>query len=162
MSSIFDGRDVGVASFETVMSMSGLEYMKAMIAGECPAPPISKTLNFWLTEAEEGKCVFEGEPTFDSYNPLGIVHGGWPLTLIDSATGCAAHTCLPAGVGYTTVETKANMVRPLSDKTGLVRCTGNVIARGRQIMTAEARLETLAGKLIAHGTSTLITLSPPG
>ena len=91
-------------------------------------------------------------------NPLGSVHGGIALTLIDSAAGCALHTELGAGVGYSTVETKVNFIRPISADSGLVRAEGKVLSRGRQIATAEARVTSVDGKLLAHGTSTLIIL----
>ena len=110
-----------------------------------------------LVEAEPGRAVFEGRPGPHLYNPLGSIHGGFALTLIDSATGCAVHTELGAGVGYTTVETKTNMVRPVPSE-GIVRCEGRVLSRGRTIATAEAYLRSAEGKLLAHGTSTLIIL----
>ena len=84
------------------------------------------------------------------------MHGGWALTLIDSAAGCAAHTLLPAGVGYATVETKANFTRPITEDAGRVRAEGRVVTRGRQIMTADARLLDSQGRILAHGTSTLM------
>ena len=98
----------GIAKPEDVLAMTGRQMLEAMIAGELPAPPIAQTLGFWLVEVGDGECVFEGDTGPHLLNPLGGVHGGWALTLIDSATGCAAHTVLPAGVGYATVETKAN------------------------------------------------------
>jgi uncharacterized protein (TIGR00369 family) len=110
-----------------------------------------------LVEVEPGRVVFEGRPGPHLFNPLGGVHGGFALTLIDSATGCSVHTELDAGVGYTTVETKANFVRPVPSE-GVVRCEGRVVSRGRTIATAEAYLRSEDGKLLAHGTSTLIIL----
>ena len=104
--------------------------------------------------------MFEGTPAPNLLNPLGAVHGGWALTLIDSACGCAVHTELDAGVGYTTVETKVNFTRPIAPDGGAVRCEGRVLSRGRQIATAEASLRSADGKLLAHGTSTLIILAP--
>jgi uncharacterized protein (TIGR00369 family) len=86
------------------------------------------------------------------------VHGGWALTLIDSVTGCAGHSLLPAGVGYTTIETKGNFVRPIGKDTGRVRAEGRVISPGRQVITAEARITGPDGKVLAHGTSTLLVL----
>ena len=150
-------RSYGLASREHFETMSGIELLRAMIAGELPAPPISKAMGMLLVEAEPGRAVFEGRPGPHLFNPLGSVHGGFALTLIDSATGCAVHTELDAGVGYTTVETKANMVRPVPTE-GIVRCEGRVLSRGRQIATAEAYLRSEEGKLLAHGTSTLIIL----
>ena len=152
--------DYGVAPPERIRALSGLEFLRAMAAGELPAPPMARTLGFLLVEVEPGRAVFEGRPSACLLNPLGSVHGGWPLTLIDSATGCAVHTDLEAGFGYTTVETKANFVRPIAPDGGPVRCEGRVLSRGRQIATAEARLTSAEGKLLAHGTSTLIILPP--
>jgi uncharacterized protein (TIGR00369 family) len=111
-------------------------------------------------EAELGRVVFEGEPSNRVLNPMGAVHGGWALTLIDSACGAAGHTTLPAGVGYGTLETKANFVRPIAAETGLLRCEGKVLAQGRTILTAEAKLTDAQGKLYAHGTSTCMIIRP--
>lgn len=144
----------GSIPMEMVRTHSGIELFQKMIAGELPPPPIAKLLNFSLTEAEEGRAVFRGVPLAEHYNPLGTVHGGWPATLLDSALGCAVQTLLPAGTGYTTIEFKVNLVRPLSKDTGEVVCEGRAIHRGRTIATSEATITTSAGKLIAHGTET--------
>ena len=150
-------RDYGLASREHFEAMSGIELLRAIVAGELPAPPIGQALGMLLVEVEPGRVVFEGRPGPHLFNPLGGVHGGFALTLIDSATGCSVHTELDAGVGYTTVETKANFVRPVPSE-GVVRCEGRVVSRGRTIATAEAYLRSEDGKLLAHGTSTLIIL----
>ena len=151
-----DERQYGLASAEQFASMSGLELLQAMIAGHVPGPPIAETMSFTLVEVGEGRAVFEGEPGPHLLNPLGSVHGGVALTLIDSAAGCAVHTLLPAGTSYTTVETKVNFTRPIRPDGGKVRCEGQVVTRGRQIATAEARLLDASGKVMAHGTSTLM------
>ena len=152
--------DYGVCTPEQIDGLSGLEFLQAMIAGRLPAPPIAGPLGFRLVEVEKGRAVFEGTPGPHLLNPLGSVHGGWALTLIDSATGCSVHTELDAGTGYTTVETKVNFTRPIDPDGGPIRCEGRVLSRGRQIATAEAHLRSAEGKLLAHGTSTLIILSP--
>jgi uncharacterized protein (TIGR00369 family) len=148
----------GVAKPDEIAGMTGLQVMQALIDGKLPAPPIAQTLSFWLVEVGDGLAVFEGETGPHVLNPLGIVHGGWALTLIDSATGVAGHTLLPPSVGYTSVETKANFTRPIRQDTGRVRAEGRVVSRGRQIMTAEARILDAEGRLLAHGTSTLMVL----
>lgn len=148
------------ASAQDLMAMTGLEAMRALIAGTFDAPNIAATLDFRLVEADEGFAAFEGEPSERLLNPLGIVHGGWALTLIDSACGCAAHTALPRGVGYTTVETKVNFVRAITPETGRVRAEGRVVSQGRTIITAEAKLTDARGKLLAHGQSTLLVMRP--
>jgi uncharacterized protein (TIGR00369 family) len=134
--------------------------LRKMVAGDLPAPPIAATMGFRLVEVESGMVVFEGTPGPHLLNPLGSVHGGYALTLIDSACGCAVHSELDAGVGYTTVETKVNFTRAIDPAGGPVRCEGRVLSRGRTIATAEAYLRDESGRLLAHGTSTLIILYP--
>jgi uncharacterized protein (TIGR00369 family) len=143
-----------------LMGMSGLEALRALVEGRFSPPSISETLNFRLVEVEHGFVAFEGEPSAAILNPMGAVHGGWALTLIDSACGAAGHTTLPAGVGYGTLETKANFVRPITPTTGKLRCEGRVLAQGRTILTAEAKLTDAQGKLYAHGTSTCMIIRP--
>jgi uncharacterized protein (TIGR00369 family) len=146
------------AAAQRLLGMSGLEAMQLLIAGQHGAPSIGQTLGFSLAAVEDGKAVFTGEPSDRILNPLGIVHGGWALTLIDSCCGCAAHTTLPPGVGYTTIETKVNFVRAITPESGQVRAEGRVVARGRTIITAEGTLTDSRGKLLAHGASTLMVL----
>ena len=136
----------------------GLGLLRAMIDGGGSPAAIGRTMGFRLIEIEPGRALFEGEPGPHLLNPLGQVHGGYALTLIDSACGCAVHSELGAGVGYTTVETKVNFTRPIDPKGGPIRCEGRVLSRGRTIATAEAYLRSAEGKLLAHGTSTLIIL----
>ena len=148
----FDPREIAAHGIQ----LSGIEYINAIFAGELPAPPISELMGFRGVFAEPGRAVFEMEPGPQHYNPIGSVHGGVALTLLDSAMGCAVHTLLDAGVGYTTLELKTNFVRPMTADTGLVRCEGVVIHQGSRIATAEGKLTDAAGKLLAHGTTTCL------
>ena len=143
---------------EQGLKRSGMEYIQAIVAGELPAPPISELMDFRLVVAEPGRAVFEMQPGPQHYNPIGSVHGGVALTLLDSAMGCAVHTLLDAGVGYTTLEVKTNFVRPITSDTGVIRCEGNVIHQGSRIATAEGKLTDANGKLLAHGTTTCLIL----
>ncbi len=152
----------GVASHAEIADMSGKAVLQAIIDGRLPQPPISQVLGFWLTEVDDGFAVFEGDPGAHLFNPMGTVHGGWALTLIDSATGCAANSVLPPGTAYTTIETKGNFSRPIKPDTGRVRAEGRVVNQGRQIITAEARVLAADGRVLAHGTSTLLVLAPAG
>ncbi len=149
----------GLADRKAVAALSGREVLQAMMRGELPAPPMAKTLDFSLVEVGDGTAVFEGEPGEAFLNPMGAVHGGWALTLVDSATGCAGMTLLPPGERYTTIETKVNFSRPIRPDTGRVRAEGRVVARGRRILSAEARVTDAKGRLLAHGTSTLMVLN---
>jgi uncharacterized protein (TIGR00369 family) len=138
---------------------TGREILQAIIDGDLPQAPISKTISFWITEVGEGLAVFEGEPGPHLLNPMGAVHGGWALTLIDSAAGCAGHTLLPAGSSYATIETKANFSRPITKDSGRVRAEARVASRGRQIISAEAKVLSKDGRVLAHGTSTILVVS---
>jgi len=140
-------------------SMAGLDYLTAIVAGRLPAAPLARVLGFALAEVEPGRAVFEIEPMEFHYNPIGSVHGGVACTLLDSAMGCAVHTTLPAGTGYTTAELKVNLVRGITTATGLLRAEGKVIHRGNRIATAEGFLRDRDGRLYAHGTTTCLILA---
>ena len=148
----------GLAKLADVAGMTGRQILQAIIDGRLPQAPISQHLTFWIKEVGDGFAVFEGEPGPHLLNPMGGVHGGWALTMIDSVGGCAAHSLLPAGVGYTTIETKGNFSRPITAQTGRVRAEGRVVAQGRQIISAEARILGPDGKVLAHGTTTVLVL----
>ncbi len=150
-----------LAGGRAARTMSGLEYLRAIMRRELPAPPIAATLDFALTEIEEGRAVFVVEPQEYHYNPIGVVHGGLAATLCDSAMGCAIHATLPAGTAYTTLELKVNYIRALTTTTGPVRCEGKTIAVGGRVATAEARLTDAAGTLYAHATTTCLVIRPP-
>jgi uncharacterized protein (TIGR00369 family) len=140
-------------------TMDGLEYLTAVARGELPPPPIAVTMRMGPVELAEGRAVFEGEPGEEHYNPIGVVHGGYAATVLDSALGCAVHTLLPAGVAYTSLGLEIKYVRPITRETGRVVCTAEVVHRGRRQATAEARLTAAdSGKLLAHGTTTCMIL----
>jgi uncharacterized protein (TIGR00369 family) len=146
----------GVSPIETLRAQSGLDFLRGMLEGRLPRPPISDTLNFYLIEVERGRAVFQGTPKAAYFNPIGSIHGGWTATLLDSCMACAVHTTVPAGQGYTTVEFKLNLVRPIMPDTGPLRAEGKVINAGRTIATSEGRLVDASGKLYAHGTETCL------
>ena len=154
-------------------ALSGREIMQGVLTGRLPAPPICRTLGFRLTEVSEGRAVFEGEPGFEHYNVLGGVHGGWFGTLLDSCMGCAVHTRLPRGKGYTTLEYKVNIIRanstqaerlylggtcsrPAGPETGVLRAAGEATHVGRRTSVAEGRLVDAAGRLCAQGSTTCL------
>jgi uncharacterized protein (TIGR00369 family) len=140
-------------------AMTGMEYMTAIVGGAMPPPPIAVTMRLRPVELEEGRVIFEGEPGEEHYNPIGVVHGGYAATLLDSALGCAVHTTLPAGVGYTSLGLEAKYVRPITRDTGRVLCEATVLYRGRKQATSEATLTAAeSGKLLASGTATCMIL----
>jgi uncharacterized protein (TIGR00369 family) len=155
------GGSPGIARVEQIAGKSGTEILTAMMAGELPFPPMNETMNMTLLEVGNGRAVFQGIPLLQHHNPLGTVHGGWFASLLDSALGCAVHTSLQAGRSYTTIELSINIVRPATHKTGPLRAVAEVVHSGRQIATAEARVEDERGKLYAHATTTCFVFDLP-
>ncbi|WP_246581229.1 PaaI family thioesterase [Deinococcus aestuarii] len=148
---------------EAARHLSGLDYLRAMVRGDFPGPPIAASLDFSLAreeDIEDGRVTFRMVPREFHYNPIGSVHGGVYATLLDSALGCAIHTRLPAGVGYTTLELKVNYLRPLLVGMGEVRAVGEVLSVSRQVATAQARLLDARDRLFAHATTTCLILRP--
>lgn len=138
--------------------LSGLEQLRAAFDPDRPerAPGIGKTMGFTIIEIEEGRVVFGGTPDESVYNPIGTVHGGYAATLLDSAVGCAVHSVLKAGQGYTTLELKVAYHRAMTKDTGPVRAEGRVVQAGRRAAFAEGRLTDAEGRLYATATSTLL------
>jgi uncharacterized protein (TIGR00369 family) len=143
---------------EAARSMPGIEFLRAIRDGRLPPPPIAQLMGFSLVEVEPGYAVFECIPGEQHYNPIGVVHGGLAMTLLDSAMGCCVQTRMPDKAGYTTLEAKTNLVRPITAATGKLRAIGKVLHVGSRVATAEGRIEDAAGKLYAHATTTCIVL----
>ena len=143
-------------------TMPGIEFMRAIRDGKLPLPPMAQLMGFQLVEVEPGHAVFECVPGEQHYNPIGVVHGGLAMTLLDSAMGVCIHTRMPIGGGYTTLEAKTNLVRAITHNTGRLRASGKLVHLGNRIATAEGRLEDAAGKLYAHASTTCIVLADGG
>lgn len=141
--------------------MSGLEMLQAMRDGELPAPPILHLVGATGFEAEESKVAVLMPAAEFHYNPLGTVHGGVIATLLDTAAGCTVHSTLPAGVGYASLDLMTRFVKPVTVDSGLLRCEGGIISRGRRTAVAEAHLYDERGKLLAHATSTCLIFEIP-
>ncbi|MGG7443209.1 PaaI family thioesterase [Zafaria sp. J156] len=137
-------------------TMSGLEYLRAMLAGELPGPPIASLMDFTLAEVDAGTVAFTCEPNESHYNPLGIVHGGLVCTLLDSALGCAVQTTLPRGQGYTSLEIKVNYLRAVTAGSGLLTCTGTVVKPGSRVAFAEGKVVDASGKVVATASGSLL------
>jgi uncharacterized protein (TIGR00369 family) len=144
---------------EAGRKLSGIEFLRAIRDKKLAAPPIAVLLGFDLVEVEPGHAVFEVVPGERHYNPIGVVHGGLAMTLLDSCMGCAVQTHMPAGSGYTTLEAKTNLVRAITAETGKLRAVGRTLHVGKRMATAEGRLEDGSGKLYAHATTTCIVLN---
>lgn len=150
----------GVLPPEALRDMAGLDVLRAVVEGRLPGAPIAGLIGFRLVEVAPGRAVFEGTPGERHLNPMGGVHGGYAATLLDSCMGCAVHTVLAAGQGYTTLELKLSYVRAMTAATGPVRAEGSVLNAGRRAAFAEGRLLDAAGRLMAHGTTTCMVFGP--
>ncbi len=145
-------------TLDDISRMTGLETMRAVAAGELPPPTIAVLLGMAPVEVGEGFASFEMTPDERMMNPIGSVHGGIAATILDSCMGCAVHTTLEPGQGYTTAQLNIHYLRAMQPGMGIVRATGTVIHRGRKQSTAEGKLYAADGKLVAHGTTTCLIL----
>lgn len=151
----FDPKDLATLPIEAATTLSGLELFHKIISGELPHPPVSALSNQRMIEADHGRIVWETSPPENFVNPWGGVHGGWAMTVLDSALACAVHSGLAAGQGCTTLEVKTNLTR--APKTGEVyRCEGTMLSLGRRVGTAEARLLDAENRVIAFGSTTCL------
>jgi uncharacterized protein (TIGR00369 family) len=148
------------ASAGVLRGLSGLEALRAVRDGAVPPPPIAMLMGFAITEVDDGRVVFEGTPAEEHYNPIGSIHGGFALTLFDSALGCAIHTKLESGVGYTTTDVQVRFIRGMTKETGPVRCEAHVVHVGRSTAVAEAKLYDREGRLLGIGTTACAVLRP--
>jgi len=148
-----------LADRETLLSLSGLDFMQSILDGRLPGPPIGQTLNYHLDLVEDGRVCFRGTPLFDHCNPMGTVHGGWYGTLLDSCMACAVMTRVPKGSVYTTLEYKVNITRPIPLGTEIV-AEGIVSHSGRSTGVAEGTIRGAGdGRLYATGSTTCIIMA---
>lgn len=142
--------------------LDGIDFLKKMMSGEIPGAPIASHMAMDLTEVDHGTVTFRSQPDESHYNPIGMVHGGLVCTLLDSALGCAAHTTLPAGTGYTSIEIKVNYLRPVTKDSGPLLCIGRVIKPGRRVIFAEGEVLDNQGKTVATASGSLLVFPLPG
>jgi uncharacterized protein (TIGR00369 family) len=154
--------EYGVTPTEVMASMAGIDFLRAMFAGQLPAPPIMQNVEPFDYSVEPGVVSFSSLPGFRHYNPIGSVHGGYAATLLDSPMGLAVHSMLPVGSGYTTLEFKVSFIRGMTKDTGVVRTEGRTLNVGRRAATAEARISDAKGRLLAHATTTCLVFEIPG
>ena len=148
--------EYGVTPPEVMASMAGVDFVRAILDGTLPAPPIMQNIEPFDSTVEPGVVVMHSTPGFRHYNPIGSVHGGYAATLLDSVMGLAIHTTLPPGTGYTTLEFKISFIRGMTRDTGPVRSEGRTLNVGRRTATAEARITDTKGRLLAHATTTCL------
>ncbi|HXP01808.1 MAG TPA: PaaI family thioesterase [Luteibacter sp.] len=148
-----EARRIGVDS-EALLAEDGMSFLQGMLDGRHPSAPYAHTMDIDLAEVTEGRVVFTGRPSARYLNPVGSIQGGWAAAILDGAMAHCVHTTLKAGENYTTLEMKIHFVRPVLPTSGIVRCEGKLIHRGRRTATSEGWLLDERGKLLAHGTET--------
>ena len=151
----------GLTPPDVLASMSGIDFLRKMFAGEMPHATMMQQVGLTGGSAEPGFVVFRAIPGPQHYNPVGSVHGGFTATLLDSAMGCAVHSMLPAGTLYTSLEFKISLIRPVTKDLGEVRAEGRVLNVGRRVGTADGKLLDAKGRLLAHGTTTCLVFEAP-
>lgn len=148
------------ATAQVGATMPGLDFLRGMATGAVPAPPIAVLMNMGITAVEEGRVVFTGTPDTSHYNPIGVVHGGFAATMLDTVAGCAVHTTLPAGTGYSSIEIKVSFLRPIQAGVRLV-ATGTVTKPGSRVCFADGTLADENGRLVATASSSVLIFQPP-
>ena len=146
---------------QAMTTMSGLDYMRALLAGDYPPPPILEVMNLHLESVDVGTVTFTARPDESHYNPIGAVHGGFACTVLDSVAGCAVQTTLPHGFGYTSLEIKVNYLAAITTTTGPLTAVGTVIKPGNRVAFAEGVLTDSSGKVVATASSTLLVFPLP-
>lgn len=152
-------RSYGLVPAATAAGMSGLEFLRGLLDGTLPAPPFSEVADIWPCEVEKGRVVFEAMPSSRFYNPMGVVHGGWLALVLDTAMGCAVKSVLDVGQSYTTIDLRTTFTKAVRESTGRVRCEGRVLHAGERVASAEGRIMSADGTLLAHGSETCLRLS---
>ena len=149
------GHDPGPSTAKG-LTMAGVDYLRAMVDGDLPQPPIAGLMQFGVVSAEPGRVVFSCQPDESAYNPIGAIHGGLICTLLDSVTGCAIHSTLPQGKGYSSVEIKVNYLKAVRLSSGRLTATGTVVKSGSRVGFAEGVVTDASGAVVATATSTLL------
>jgi len=149
-------RAFGVVDPAIATGKTGLDFLMSMLERRAPSPPFSETTNIWMVSAETGRVAFEAMPSARFYNPMGVIHGGWIATLLDSCMGCVAQSTLRAGQTYTTIEMKTAFARAARIDTGLLRCEGTLLHSGRRVASSEGKVFDREGRLIAYGSETCL------
>jgi uncharacterized protein (TIGR00369 family) len=148
------------ATAAKIRALDGIDALRAILTGTIPPPPIASLLGLQMVEVDEGRVVFESDQGEHLYNPLGMVHGGFACTILDTAMGCSVQSTLAAGVAYTTTDVQVRLIRPIVLATGRVRCEGKAVHVGRTTAVAEGRLTDMHGKLLAMATTACALLRP--
>jgi len=156
------GLPVGTVPLKEVLGQTGLEFLQGISAGRYPMPPMAGVIPIVPLEIEFGRAVLHAVPDERFYNTIGSIHGGYAATLLDTAMGCAVHSTIKAGEGYTSLEIKVAYHKRIMPQTGELRIEGRIVSRGARIAAAEGRITDGKGELLASGTTTCLIFAVKG
>jgi uncharacterized protein (TIGR00369 family) len=149
-----------IPALDHLRAKSGLDYLRGIVTGEVPPPPVAMLLGMNVTSVENGEVVFTLAPHPSHYNPLGVVHGGMLCTVLDTVAACAGHSTLEAGWGYTSIDLNVSYLRGVTLDSGVITFTGRVVKGGRRVIFTSAEGVDAAGNLVATATSSLLLIAP--
>jgi uncharacterized protein (TIGR00369 family) len=109
-----------------------------------------------IKDLKQNQCSLEVRLEEKHLQPFGAVHGGVYASLIDAATFWAVFTSLDEGLGMTTVELKTNYLAPAGK--GILHAAGKGIKTGKTLCLGEATVADGEGRLLAHGTATMMII----
>ncbi len=153
------GLPVATVPLDEVLGQAGLEFLQGISAGRYPMPPMAGVIPTVPLEIEFGRAALRAVPDDRFYNTIGSIHGGYAATLLDTAMGCAVHSTIKAGEGYTSLEIKISYHKRIMPQTGELRIEGRIVSRGARVATAEGRITDAKGELLASGTTTCLIFS---
>ena len=133
-----------------------LDRLEQLVRGEIPPPPIAKLIGFDLISVQPGEAVIQFEATEAHANPMGTLHGGVLCDIADAAMGIAYSANLAEGESFTTLELKINFLKPIWKAR--LRAVGRVLKQGYTVGLVECDVTDEKGSLVAHATSTCLTL----
>lgn len=149
-------RSYGLVPPQEAAQLSGLEFLLRLLDGRFPSPPFSEATDITPVSVERGRIVFQALPSARFNNPMGLVHGGWISTLLDTAMGCAVHSALEPGLGYTTTDLRTTFVKAVRDNSGPIRCEATLLHIGGRTASSEGRVYDQKGTLLAHGSESCL------
>ncbi len=143
------------AAARAAAGRAGLDVLLGLVDGAMP-PPVIALVGIGMAAVEHGRVEMTLPPGEHLYSGFGSVHGGMTAVLLDSVMGCAVHSTLPPGRGYTTLEIKVTFVRAITAASGVITGVGQVVHEGQRLGVAEGRAVDAAGRLCATATTTCL------
>jgi uncharacterized protein (TIGR00369 family) len=131
------------------------EYVR-IVSEVANRSPYFSLMSMKLRDFAPGSSLVEIELGEKHLQPFGVVHGGVYSTIVDAAAFWAVYPEIDEGMGMTSVDLKLNYLAPTS--AGKLLGIGRRIKLGKTLGLGEAKVTDQDGRVLAHGTSTVIVL----